>query len=144
MRPDRSQKGFSLLTAIFLLVVVAGLVGYMVSLAVVQHSTQAMAVQGARALQAARSGLDYAARRALESGICPASEMLSFAGDEAALRAFRVTLQCSASTHVEADSTVNVYRITALAESGSYAQGGLASPDYVARRLRMTVSAPPP
>lgn len=144
MRPDRSQRGFSLVTAIFLLVVVAGLVGYMVSLAVVQHSSQAMAVQGSRALQAARSGLDYAAFRALESGICPASETLSFGADEPALRAFRVTLGCAASTHVEAGASLNFYRLTALAETGSYSQNGLASPDYVSRRLRMTVSTSPP
>ncbi len=144
MRPDRQQRGFSLLTAIFLLVVVAGIVGYMVSLAVVQHNTLAMAVQGSRALQAARSGLDYAAYRALQDGSCPATDTLIFGSDEPALQPFRVTLDCERSTHVEATATLQFYRLTALAESGSYSSGGLASPDYVSRRLRMTVSAVPP
>ncbi len=144
MRPDRSQQGFSLITAIFLLVVVAGLVGYMVSLAVVQHSSQAMAVQGSRALQAARSGLDYAAHRALESGICPATEVLSFGADETALRSYRVTLGCVATSHDEAGTRLRFYRLSALAERGSHASGVLANPDYVSRRLRMTVSTVPP
>ena len=143
-RRANKQQGFSLITAIFLLVVLASLMAYMVSLAVVQHSTLARAVQGARAMQAARSGLDYAAYRALQSGICPASETLNFGSDEDALKAFRVTLECSSSTHVEATDTLQFYRITALAESGSYASGGMANPDYVSRRLRLTVSAAPP
>jgi MSHA biogenesis protein MshP len=143
MRPER-QQGFSLITAIFLLVVVASLIGYMVSLAVVQHGTLAMAVQGSRALQAARSGLEHAAYRALQSGSCPASETLSFGSDEPALQAFRVTVECSSSTHVEATSTLRFYRLTALAESGSYVRNGMANPDYVSRRLRMTVSTAPP
>ncbi len=138
------QRGFSLVTAIFLLVVLASLLAYMVSLAVVQHSGLAMAVQGARAMQAARSGLDYAAFRALQSGICPASETLHFASDEQALKAFRVTLECNGSTHVEAGTTLRFYRISAFAEAGSYANGGMANPDYVSRRLRLTVSATPP
>ena len=143
MRPER-QQGFSLITAIFLLVVVASLIGYMVSLAVVQHGTLAMAVQGSRALQAARSGLDYAAYRALQSGHCPASETLVFGSDEPALQTFRVTLECSSSTHVEAGTTLRFYRLTALAENGSYARNGMANPDFVSRKLRMTVSTSPP
>ncbi|MBT3206159.1 MAG: pilus assembly protein MshP, partial [Gammaproteobacteria bacterium] len=54
-----NQQGFSLITAIFLLVVLATLMGYMVSLRVVQQQTVVMSIQGARALQAARAGIEY-------------------------------------------------------------------------------------
>ena len=47
------QGGFTLITAIFLLVVVAGLVAYFTNLRVVQQVSLVYGVQGARALQAA-------------------------------------------------------------------------------------------
>ena len=53
------QKGFTLIAAIFLLVVVAALVGYMTNIRVVQQTTLLYGVQGARAMQAARSGVEW-------------------------------------------------------------------------------------
>ena len=44
MNKFNRQSGFSLITAIFLLVVVATLISYMVNLSVVQHTTVAMSV----------------------------------------------------------------------------------------------------
>ncbi len=141
-----SQKGFSLVTAIFLLVVLAGLLGYMVNLSVVQHNTVAMAVRGARAIQAARSGLDYAIYQVLPAGNgCPqVAANISFSAAEPALQPFTVSLSCSQSDHIEGVETVTVYELTAEAVSGSYSQGGRANPDYISRRLRATVSANPP
>ena len=137
------QRGFSLVTALFLLVVLAMLMGYLVNLSGVQHATVVMSVQGARALQAARSGLEYGVYQAL-NGSCNASETVSFTASEPALQTFTVTLSCSSSSHVEGTSTVNYYELTALAESGSYNIGPNANPDYVSRQIRVTVSNEPP
>lgn len=144
----RAQQGFSLVTAIFILVVLATLMTYMLNLNVVQHSTVVLNVQGARALQAARSGLEYGVYQALNGASCsPGSdtvETLAFASTETALKSFSVTLNCSASSHTEATTTLIFYTITALAENGAFASGADANPDYVSRRLRMTVSNAPP
>ncbi|MBC8209948.1 MAG: pilus assembly protein MshP [Gammaproteobacteria bacterium] len=145
------QAGFSLITAIFLLVVVATLMSYMVNLSVVQHTTMAMSVQGARALQAARAGIEYGAYQALLDPVsgpawCAATpDSLSFdAVAEPALSAFNVTLNCTSSNHAEGATVVTFFDISALAESGTYAQGANANPDYISRRIRITVSAEPP
>ena len=144
----RGQQGFSLVTAIFLLVVLATLMGYMVSLSVVQHTTIAMSVQGARALQAARAGLEYAVFQALGAAApawCASTpDSVGFTAAEPALQSFSVSLSCSSSDHIEGGETVTFYELTALAEKGAFAQGSAANPDYVSRRLRVTVSREPP
>ena len=54
-----NQNGFTLVQAIFILVVLALLGTYMVSLSTVQQSTTTQAVLQARAYQAARAGLEW-------------------------------------------------------------------------------------
>ncbi|RLC56216.1 MAG: agglutinin biogenesis protein MshP, partial [Chloroflexi bacterium] len=50
MTPLRRQTGFTLITAIFLLVVIATLVVYMTNIRVAQQTTVLYGVQGARAI----------------------------------------------------------------------------------------------
>jgi MSHA biogenesis protein MshP len=144
------QAGFSLVTAIFLLVVLAGLLGYMINLSVVQHNTVVMSFRGALAMQAARSALDSAFYRVLKVGFdCNADPGLggpvSFSAAEApALQSFTVNLSCYESNHVEGADTITVYELTAIASSGSYSSGAGANPDFVSRRIRATVSILPP
>jgi len=145
IKPFR-QSGFSLITAIFLLVVLATLMLYMSNLSVVQHTTVVMSVQGARALQAARAGVEYGAYNALgingNAWCDSAPDSLSFS--EPALSPFQVTIDCSRSSHTEGADTLTFYAISALAESGSFASGLNANPDYVSRRISITVSDMPP
>ncbi len=139
MRCNR-QSGFSLVTAIFLLVVIAGLVVYMVNLRVVQQTTLLYGVQGARALQAARSGIEWGIQRALSGGSCAAST--TFTPPQAPLDAFSIEVRCSSSQHIEgaaATGTITTYQLEAIASSGSY-----GSLDYIQRRIIATVSENPP
>ncbi len=143
------QKGFSLITAIFLLVVLATLMGYMVNLRVVQQQTVVMSIQGARALQAARSGLQFGVYKALSGTSCSpgvdTTEVVTFLPAEAALANFSVSVNCTATEHTEgAAAAFRFYTLTALASAGSYALGSDANPDYVSRQIRVTVSTEPP
>jgi len=58
---NRLQQGFSIITAIFLLVVLSFLGIAMVSFSTSQHQSAAMDVMGSRAYQAARGGIDWMA-----------------------------------------------------------------------------------
>ena len=138
MKRNFKQAGFTLVTAIFLLVVVAGLIVYMTNISVVQHTTAAYGLQGARGLQAARSGLEWGISRAIVSNSCAASTSFT----DPALAGFSVQVQCAQTSHTEGTApagTINTYRLVAIATSGSY--GTL---DYVQRRLQATVSQDPP
>lgn len=127
-----SQTGFSLVPALFLLVVLAALGVVAVRLAGVQHQTVVLAMQSGRAYAAARSGIDWSAYQALVNGSCTAATLSL---TEAGLAGFSVDTNCSSTTHSEGPNTVRVYVIDAFAWSGSY-----GNPDYVSRRIRSTVT----
>jgi MSHA biogenesis protein MshP len=128
----KSQFGFSLVPALFLLVVLAALGVVAVRLAGVQQQTVVLAMQSGRAYAAARSGIDWSAYQALVNGSCAASTLTL---TEAGLAGFSVDTNCISTTHTEGPNTVRVYVIDAFAWSGSY-----GTPDYVSRRVRATVT----
>ena len=131
MRHNR-QSGFSLVPALFLLVVLAALGIVAVRLTGVQQQTVVLAMQSGRAYAAARAGVDWSAYQALVNGSC-ASSTINLT--EAGLAGFSVDTSCASTSHSEGPNTVNVYVIDAFAWSGSY-----GTPDYVSRRVRSTVT----
>ncbi|MCP4301359.1 MAG: pilus assembly protein MshP [Gammaproteobacteria bacterium] len=128
----KTQSGFSLVPALFLLVVLAALGIVAVRLAGVQHQTVVLAMQSGRAYAAARSGVDWSAYQALVNNSCAASTLTL---TEGGLAGFSVDTNCSSTTHSEGPNTVRVYVIDVFAWSGSY-----GTPDYVSRRIRSTVT----
>ncbi len=131
-----TQRGFSLVSALFLLVVLAALGAYMVSISGTQHYISLHALQGAKAYHAARSGTEWGIAEAITNGNCAAGTTLSGGN----LDGFRVTVDCTATGHQEAGANYNVYEITAFAEtvSPAYGQAG-----YAARRITVTVTNAP-
>jgi MSHA biogenesis protein MshP len=132
-----SQSGFTLITALFLLIVVALLSVYMVTFRNVQQSTVVYAQQGARAMQAAHAGIEWGIYESVVNGGCIANPPFNAAGT--ALSAFSITLNCTSSAHDEAGISIITYVLTSTAQTGTY--GTL---DYVYRSLRATVSIQPP
>lgn len=140
--------GFALVSAIFLLVVLAALGAFMVTLSTVQHITSAQDVQGSRAYQAARAGIEWGvyqvmapenANYGLTSSFttqyaCPAgaSALNTLAGT---LAGFNVSVTCARSTYDEGGNRVSVYRLTSTATSGA-----AGTTTYVERQLSATVS----
>ena len=132
-----SQFGFTLITALFLLIVVALLSVYLVTFRNVQQSTVLYAQQGARAMQAAHAGIEWGIYESVVNGNCSANPPFTAAGT--ALNAFSITLNCTSSAHDEAGVPIITYVLTSTAQTGAY--GTL---DYVYRSLRATVSVQPP
>lgn len=130
----RREHGISLVSAIFLLVVLAGLGAVAVRVNVMQQQASVLALRSAEALHAARSGVAWAAWRAMpdNGGFCGTDTL---ALSEAGAAGYRVTVSCSESVHPVGAGNVHVYVIDALAEAGTY-----GSPDYVSRRLQAKVS----
>jgi MSHA biogenesis protein MshP len=131
-RGPARQRGVALVSAIFLIVVLAGLAVFAVRLGVLQRQTVSSALLAAQAHHAARSGIAWAAHRALGSGWC-GTQTLNLT--EGGTSGFDVTVECAQTAHVEGGATINVYVINVLAQSGVY--GG---PDYVSRRLEAKIT----
>ena len=72
VRKRRRQAGVGLVTAIFLLVVLAGLGVAMVGLFNAQQTSSNLDLQGARAYQAARAGLEWGLFQQMRNNSCSA------------------------------------------------------------------------
>lgn len=69
----RDHGGFSLVSATFIVVVVALLAGFLVNIGNAQRATTSFALQGLRASAAVQSGMEWAIARVLRDGACVAS-----------------------------------------------------------------------
>lgn len=133
-------RGFALPTAIFLLVVLAALGGYMVSLSRSSQISAALDIQGARASQAARAGIEWAAWQVIDPQAlqpaptpCPASPTNLVL--DATLAGFAVSVECTRSLEDDGAATVAVYEITATASMGA-----VGAQDRVERQIRATLA----
>jgi len=136
--PLRQARGFSIVSAIFLLVVLSLLGSLMLTFSTVQHVTSAQDVQGSRAYQAARAGIEWGLYQLLRNNSCTGSSTF-VPGTNAlggTLSGFTVTIVCAAvgGPYDEGGVNTTVYRITSTATSGS-APGSV---NYVERQMQVT------
>jgi MSHA biogenesis protein MshP len=134
------QRGFSLITAIFLLVVLAGLGTVMVTFFGAQQQSSALDALGSRAYQAARAGIEWGAitiANAAPGTGCAGIPLPLFANTLAGnLQPFTVTLTCGVVMAVEGGATVYVYNLTSTAANG----GAPGNKDHVERSINATIS----
>ena len=137
------QKGFSLVTAIFLLVVLGGLGAMMMTFFTAQQQSSALDVVGARAYHAARAGIEWGAYQVLRNpgvgfeAACllgPTTENHVAGTFLGTLSTFDVSVACSSNTYTDGTS-VTVYRLTATASRGAAGQA-----DYVERQIEATLA----
>lgn len=107
----RTMRGFAMVSAIFILVVLAALGGFVVSLSSGQQVGGALDLQGVRAYQAARAGLEWGLYRQLRAGSCAGAT--SFAPAASSLAGFTVTVDCVATADPGGFSGPTVYTVTA-------------------------------
>ena len=133
------QRGIGLATAVFLLLVIGALIVFLVNLSSLQHSAAALDVQGSRAYQAARAGIEWGVYRALRNNSCAGTASFTLSAD---LSDFTVTVACSDTPYTEVDaSTKHVYSIVATAcnrPAGGICPGS-SGPYYVERQLQALV-----
>jgi MSHA biogenesis protein MshP len=174
MTPHSSQphvrpRGFAIVSAIFILVVLAALGAFIVSVSTNQHVGSALDIQGVRAYQAARAGIEWGIYqvqatpaynfsygnpativgaaspnlRKCPGGISPSTD--SFNPGAATLAAFTVTVTCTET--IDGSGGPSIYSITATACNQPNAAEPLcpntttlnAGFDYIERRLDVSL-----
>ena len=122
--------GFTLISALFLLVVVSGLAAYLVNISVAQHTSTALTLKATRGRQAALTGLEWVAYRVANvSNDCPP------VGSALVVEGFTVTVTaCGATDVTEGGATFRLLDVTVTAESGSF-----GDVDYSRLALRATL-----
>jgi MSHA biogenesis protein MshP len=119
--PPLPQQGFALIPALFLVVVLGALALVAIRISTGQQQAVIMALEEARALAAAQSGVEWGAYMS-ENGSCPASTTLNLT--EAALNGFTVIVTCTATTFMSGATTSTSYVIKSTATAGTYGQNG--------------------
>ena len=142
VRTSRRSRGFAMLAAIFILIVVAALGSYVAVISSNQQIGSAQDLQGSRAYSAARSGLEWglyqvnvvnahAACTSASGSLVPAAPSLS---------GFTVTVSCTATT--DANGGPTLFTLSAIAcnqpISGSCPNTSSAGTTYVERRIDVT------
>lgn len=144
------DAGFSLISAIFLLVVLAGLGVAMVTLSSMQHQSTALDVQGVRAYQAAKAGIEWALFRRLRDSdnwcatdTAPATTHFALPAGTT-LSGFTVVVVCTPGTSANSLG-LDTLVVTSTAcnlptPAGICDAAQAASADYVERRLEVRLS----
>jgi len=140
----RVNRGFSLVTAIFLLVVLSALGAYMVVFTGQQQTALQVDVLGVRAYYAARAGSEWALFRAIDPdnsigpppafAACPSGTINTLGGS---LSPFTVVVTCTSSDHTESTRNIRVYEITATACNNATCTPAAG---YVERQIVITVA----
>ena len=138
MKPSmRRSRGFALILALFLIVSLAAIGTYLLTVSNVQVQTAVMDEQGARAYQAARTGIEWGAYQVLRNSSCPTTGF-ALVGDP---YGFRVNVACTSyGVETEGSGPVTAYRITATGCNDAAACPGTVTPTYVERQLQLTVT----
>jgi MSHA biogenesis protein MshP len=152
MTPVNRNAGFALILALFLIVSLAAIAAYMVTISTGQVAAATQDEQAARAYQAARTGIEWGAYRVLQDSTyatnCAGSmqtQTVTFTAAAQSLFGFSVTVVCqSAGSETEGGNALRVYRITSTGCNCPLAGCNcpLAAPadaTYVERQLQLTL-----
>ena len=139
---SRVQSGFALVTGIFLVVVLAALGAFMLFVSGLMTSAGTLDVQGSRAYQAARAGIEWGAYQVLRvpafAAACDAAPQTSTLN----LGSFNATVTCTASAAITegASTTVRAYRIVSNGCNDAAVCPGAVSSTYVERELALSIT----
>jgi MSHA biogenesis protein MshP len=135
--PLSRPRGFSLIAVIFMIVVLAALGAFAVSIGVSQQQTGNLALLEARTALAAQTGIEYGAYMVLAApSNCVGSQALPLTGR--ALAGLTVTVKCAQlpPNHNHGNNHFS-YVLTATATVGAY-----GAPEFVSRTASATVTSP--
>ncbi|MFM9885137.1 MAG: agglutinin biogenesis protein MshP [Burkholderiales bacterium] len=136
----RRTRGFAAIVAVFMLVVLGLLGATMVTIGSAQQRSSAFDALGARAIQAARAGMEVGAYEAVRNDSC-VNTAIVLGG---ALSGFSVLIQCNLTSHTEvAPPAIRMFHIVATACNRTVCPAA-ADATYVERQLRGVVTSAAP
>ncbi len=127
----RRERGMSLVVALFVVVVLGLLAAFAIRIGTSQREGSTLRLASDRALQAAKTGTEWAGTRALVSNACAANTVLNLT--QGALNGFRVTVRCTSTSHIEGAASYRVFDITSFAQYGRFGAAGYVSKTLAAR-----------
>ncbi|MDR3370373.1 hypothetical protein [Rhodoferax sp.] len=132
-------RGFAAIAAIFLVVILAALGGFMLTFSNTQQLTSAQDLQGSRAYWAARAGLEWGfGRIPVDSALCPAATLTTIAPTAAtpsllsSIDGFTLAIKCARNVYSEGPDSPVIYQLNVVAFKAGQAVGSIG---YIERSL---------
>ena len=133
MTPLRSaQSGFAAIAAIVIVVLLAALGGFMVSISNTQQLTSSQDVQGSRAYWAARAGLEWAA---IYLKATPAECTKPVVAAPTPIEGFTIRVDCTPQTYDEGGVTRTILNMDSRASLG----GAAGNTGFVERSVSASI-----
>jgi MSHA biogenesis protein MshP len=144
------QQGFAAIAAIFLVVVLAALGGFMLTFSNTQQLTSAQDIQGTRAYWAARTGLEWAIAGVFATApvlpattplaTCPSLASTPALTPPAAVDGFTLTITCTPRAYTEDGITRTIFQLDVTATAG----GATGSISNIERSVSASLEQPQP
>lgn len=148
-RLPRSVPGFALMAAVFVLVVLAAIAVYLLTVSIGQVAATTQDEQATRAYQAARAGIEWGAFQVLRNSggtfaatTCPAggSSTITLGPLGASAGTFSATVTCTRTMESEGGNNVGIYLLTSNGCNRSASCPGTPDATYVERQLQLVVA----
>lgn len=143
--PRAGMRGFSVPTAIFIIVILAALGAFMVTIGSSQQAGLAQDVVGTRVLLAARSGLDWGVYQVVNTTgayrtSCNAGSASTTLSGLTGMPGIFIVVDCASRAYTEGVNSLHSYQITATAcNSAACPNTTSPSSQYVERKLSALV-----
>jgi len=137
--PSRRCRGFALILAVFMIVTLAAIGLYLVTVSTGQIQAVSQDEQSVRAYQAARTGIELGAFQLLRNPPCTPSQTLTLTQGLSGFYAVVTCLQVG-TTETEGTASIKVYRITATGCNNNPCSPATPAPTYVERQLQLTIT----
>lgn len=141
------QAGFSVPAALFIVLVLAGLAAFLVTIGSGQQLGHAQDVVGSRVLQAARTGTEWGIRQILSESTgtfqtnCASGGSSAVLNNLSGLEGLRIQVQCSSVNYPNGDPPLRSYLITSVACNDTTSCGaGAHNQFYVERRIETNIT----
>ncbi len=139
----KRTRGFTLVAAVFLVAVLAALAVTLASLVATSRQVSTLSIMGARAWEAASSGVEWAVYQALNAPAtlnCGNPAGVSFTLSGGVLDGFRISVVCNETSGIT-EGAVGPYSVYSLTVTAS--RGSIGDPDFLYRTIQATVSNAP-
>lgn len=131
----KKQKGFTLVVAVFVLVILSLLAVSMINITAISKATLINAIQGNRAYYAARSGLEWQVYKIENERECPADSVINL--NQGAFPGFEVNVTCTKEEFLEDPYIIKIFTLTSKSSSGSF-----GNENYTSREVVMSMYLP--
>ncbi len=140
-----AQRGFALVTGIFLITILFLLSAYLIRFRIYQDSSISLDTLGTRAYAAARSGVEWGAYQSLRPGPCAVGTTTTSLAFGGTLSAYTATVVVTGVQFNEAGTIVTMCSITSNAcnqPTGGNCPNAAPGANYAERQITVTVGQP--